>query len=108
MQLPADFDAQHFWEGSAYAIEAYTEPWPSDELLRGVEARVGIPSDWGGDSRLPLGQLRLVMLDYRACGPDGEPAVAHIDQENDCRLTRLAPNFEVFARGLVPGPVFEE
>ena len=50
----------------------------------------------------------LVMLDYRACGPQGEPAVVHIDQENDHRITPLAPSFEAFVRGLVPEEGFEE
>jgi len=44
----------------------------------------------------------MVMLDYRACGPKGEPAVVHVDQEHAYRVTFLAPNFESFVRGLVP------
>ena len=50
----------------------------------------------------------LVMLDYRACGPQGEPAVVHVDQENDYHITWLAPTFEAFVRGLVHESVFEE
>ena len=50
----------------------------------------------------------LVMLDYRACGPTGEPAVVHIDQENDYHTTRLAPSFEAFVRGLLLESAFEE
>jgi hypothetical protein len=48
------------------------------------------------------------MLDYRACGPQGEPAVVHVDQEDDYRITPLAPSFEAFVRGLVPESAFEE
>jgi hypothetical protein len=50
----------------------------------------------------------VVMLDYRACGPQGEPAVVHVDQEDDYRITPLAPTFEAFARGLTPESDFEE
>lgn len=43
----------------------------------------------------------VVMLDYRACGPQGEPQVVHVDQEGDYRITFLASSFEEFVRGLV-------
>ncbi|GIO90085.1 hypothetical protein J31TS3_13120 [Paenibacillus lactis] len=43
----------------------------------------------------------VVMLDYRACGRDGEPEVIHVDQEDDYEITFLAENFEAFIRGLV-------
>lgn len=43
----------------------------------------------------------VVMLDYRACGKDGEPEVVHVDQEDDYEITFLADNFETFIRGLV-------
>jgi hypothetical protein len=42
----------------------------------------------------------MVCLDYRKCGPDGEPAVIHIDQEAGFRITFVAENFETFIRGL--------
>ncbi|ADG73319.1 Cell wall assembly/cell proliferation coordinating protein, KNR4-like protein [Cellulomonas flavigena DSM 20109] len=43
----------------------------------------------------------LVMLDYRHCGPRGEPAVVHVDQDLDYRVLALAPDFATFVRGLV-------
>jgi hypothetical protein len=39
-------------------------------------------------------------LDYRQCGPQGEPAVVHLDQECDYKITFVAQNFEAFIRGL--------
>ena len=42
----------------------------------------------------------MIFLDYRACGPQGEPAVVHVDQENDYKITHLADSFEEFIQGL--------
>ncbi|WP_312932977.1 SMI1/KNR4 family protein [Pseudomonas sp.] len=49
----------------------------------------------------------MVALDYRACGPHGEPQVVHVDQEGDYRITVLARNFETFVRGLVNEEVYD-
>lgn len=49
----------------------------------------------------------MVMLDYRACGPQGEPAVIHVDQELDYAITFLAPDFETFVRGLLDERVYD-
>lgn len=49
----------------------------------------------------------MIFLDYRQCGPAGEPTIVHVDQENDYRITPLAENFEAFIRGLVNEAVFE-
>ena len=49
----------------------------------------------------------MIFLDYRACGPQGEPKVVHIDQECDYEITPLADSFEEFIRGLVNEEVFE-
>lgn len=43
----------------------------------------------------------MIMLDYRRCGPEGEPEVVHVDQERDYAVTFLARDFETFVRGLV-------
>ena len=42
----------------------------------------------------------MIFLDYRECGPKGEPKVVHIDNEADNKITFLADNFEDFIRGL--------
>lgn len=39
-------------------------------------------------------------LDYRACGPTGEPSVVHVDQGRDYKITLVAKDFESFVRGL--------
>ncbi|TKI58189.1 SMI1/KNR4 family protein [Brevibacillus antibioticus] len=49
----------------------------------------------------------VVMLDYRACGRDGEPEVIHVDQELDYEITFLAENFEAFIRGLVSAEEYD-
>lgn len=49
----------------------------------------------------PSGGREMLALDYRECGPAGDPSVAHIDQEGDYGITRVAPNFATFIRGLV-------
>lgn len=49
----------------------------------------------------------MIALDYRACGPEGEPCVVHVDQEDDYRITVLAPTFEHFVRMLVPSSTYE-
>ena len=49
----------------------------------------------------------MVMLDYRASGPEGEPTVVHVDQERDFRVTPLAPTFDAFVRGLVPASHYD-
>lgn len=46
-------------------------------------------------------------LDYRECGPAGEPKVVHVDQECDYRITHVADSFEAFVRGLEPEDAFE-
>jgi len=50
----------------------------------------------------------MVALDYRSCGPDGEPSVVHVDQENDYRITKVADSFEEFIRGLESDDAFRE
>jgi hypothetical protein len=46
----------------------------------------------------------MLCLDYRECGPTGEPPVVHIDQESNYRITPVARDFESFIRGLIDDP----
>jgi hypothetical protein len=50
----------------------------------------------------------MICLDYRECGPDGEPQVVHIDQEWDYKIVFVAENFEAFIRGLEDDSAFEQ
>lgn len=49
----------------------------------------------------------MVFLDYRGCGPLGEPAVVYVSAERGYEQTRLADSFEAFVRALVPEEVLE-
>lgn len=42
----------------------------------------------------------MVFLDYRECGPNGEPCVVHVDQERNYDITKLADSFEEFIKKL--------
>lgn len=42
-------------------------------------------------------------LDYRGCGPRGEPSVSWFDADHETELL-LAPDFRSFVEGLRPGP----
>ncbi|MFZ1105279.1 MAG: SMI1/KNR4 family protein [Hyphomicrobiaceae bacterium] len=50
----------------------------------------------------------MVCLDYRACGPTGEPQVVHIDQEWDYKIVHVADSFEAFIRGLEERSAFDD
>lgn len=68
----------------------------------------GYPS-WGvGIADTPSGGHDIIMLDYRECGPQGEPSVVHVDQECDYDVTPVAPDFATFLRGLVTEDVYDD
>jgi hypothetical protein len=50
----------------------------------------------------------MLCLDYRACGPQGEPKVVHSDQEWEYKIVFVAENFEVFIRGLEDDSAFDQ
>ncbi|GGX50951.1 hypothetical protein GCM10007385_19360 [Tateyamaria omphalii] len=42
----------------------------------------------------------MLCLDYRNADDRKEPNVVHVDQDSDFKITFIAPNFELFVRGL--------
>ena len=50
----------------------------------------------------------MIFLDYRECGPKGEPKVVHVEQEHDYKITHLADTFEEFICGLKDEEFFED
>lgn len=50
----------------------------------------------------------MLCLDYRTCGPSGEPQVVHIDQEGDYKIVFVAESFAAFVLGLEDEAAFEE
>ena len=50
----------------------------------------------------------MIALDYRDCGPEGEPQVVHVDQERNYRVTVLAGDFAEFIRSLRAAESFED
>ncbi|MBP3625253.1 MAG: SMI1/KNR4 family protein, partial [Peptococcaceae bacterium] len=48
----------------------------------------------------PSAGFDLILLDYRACGPDGEPGVAYVNIEEN-QIIPLAPDFATFVQNLV-------
>jgi hypothetical protein len=49
----------------------------------------------------------MLCLDYRSCGPYGEPTVVHVDQEVDYKVTFVSNDFESFIRGLEESQLFD-
>jgi len=56
----------------------------------------------------PSGGHDMLCLDYRACGPTGEPQVVHVDREQDYKIVFVAESFEAFVRGLEDDSAFDQ
>ncbi|MFO0957712.1 MAG: SMI1/KNR4 family protein [Isosphaeraceae bacterium] len=103
------------------------ERWDDDHVristLFGVGYAWGIDSDQFGSRHLirqagfpeigivvaltPTAGHDAIMLDYSACGPQGEPRVVYVDPEDD-RCDILAPDFASFLGGLVDCRPYDE
>jgi hypothetical protein len=89
--------------------------WPRETLfavrqLREpvLAGRVGYPAIGIYFADCPSAGHDMVCLDYRECGPSGEPRVVHVDQEWGYQITFVAESFEAFIRGLESGEAFEQ
>ncbi len=99
----------------------FATSWAPDHI--GVDAILGVGGEWGIDSELgsrymigewgypdvgvvfcstPSGGHDTVMLDYRECGPEGEPAVVYVDEDRVPQ--RIAGSFDEFVAGLIECP----
>lgn len=68
----------------------------------------GYPADGIYIGDCPSAGHDMILLDYSACGPQGEPVVVHVDQENNYKKTFLADDFETFVRGLRESSAFSD
>jgi SMI1-KNR4 cell-wall len=100
----------------------FSTSWAPDHI--GIDAILGVGGEWGIDSvglgsrdmvaergypdlgvvicAMPSGGHDSVMLDYRDCGPEGEPAVVYVDEDRVPR--QIASSFEAFVEGLIDCP----
>ncbi|MCZ8524002.1 MULTISPECIES: SMI1/KNR4 family protein [Paenibacillus] len=109
---------------------AASTSWAEDHIA--ISGICGIGGQWGIDSEelgsrfmieewgypdigivvceCPSAGHDAVMLDYSACGPEGEPQVIHVDVETggEPRRTFLAEDFQSFLEGLVHESAYEE
>ena len=96
------------WADDHIAIEGFLSiGWDKTYSLCGKLGSRFMIEEWGYPDigiaicDCPSAGHDMVFLDYRECGPQGEPKVVHIDQEDDYEITPLADTFEAFVRGLV-------
>ncbi len=96
------------WADDHIAIEGFLSiGWDKTYSLCGKLGSRFMMEEWGYPDigiaicDCPSAGHDMVFLDYRECGPQGEPKVVHIDQEDDYYITPLADSFEAFIRGLV-------
>ena len=102
------------WADDHIAIEGFLSiGWDKTYSLCGRLGSRFMMEEWGYPDigiaicDCPSAGHDMVFLDYRECGPQGEPKVVHIDQEDDYYITPLADSFEAFIRGLVDEDDFD-
>ncbi|WP_433613032.1 SMI1/KNR4 family protein [Prescottella agglutinans] len=109
MDEPTIWAEDHIRISGLYAI-GRTATWSLCGKLGSTFKREewGYPDIGVGIADTLSGGHEQIMLDYRDCGPRGEPCVVHVDQEADYRITLVAPDFATFVRGLVSEDEFDD
>ncbi len=109
MDEPTIWAEDHIRINGLYAI-GRTATWSLCGKLGSTFKHVewGYPDIGVGIADTPSGGHEQIMLDYRDCGPRGEPRVVHVDQEDHYRITLVAPDFATFVRGLVSEDEFDD
>lgn len=91
------------------AIRGVGGDWGIDDETLGSRYMV---AEWGYPDigvvicATPSGGHDTVMLDYRECGPQGEPSVAYIDEYRVPRT--IAGSFAEFLDGLIDCPDYDD
>ena len=96
------------WDGDHLELSAFF-PLGAEKpyALSGKSGHDFWVKEWGYPERgliiaeTPAGPHALIMLDYSACGPTGEPCVIRVDQESEFEILVLAKDFESFIAALI-------
>ncbi|MDR7332693.1 SMI1/KNR4 family protein [Roseateles asaccharophilus] len=107
-------DAPTSWAQDHVAITGiYSIGWEKANSLCGSFGSQFWIEEWGYPdigiyfADCPSAGHDMLCLDYRSCGPAGDPSVVHVDQEFDFKITAVAPSFEAFIGSLEDGANFD-
>lgn len=102
------------WAEDHIAITGlYSIGWEKDHSLCGKFGSSFWIEEWGYPpigiyfADCPSAGHDMLCLDYRKCGPSGDPQVVHVDQELDYKITVVAKNFANFVQALEGDEFFE-
>lgn len=73
-----------------------------------LQSEWGYPEGYLNIANTPVSGHLEVFLDYREAGPNADPPVVSIDQEDNYKVTFLAKSFEIFVNSLITKDEFEE
>jgi len=109
MSEPTSWSNDHIAITGIYSISnqkhyALCGKWCSSQFW---ETEWGYPAIGIYFADCPSAGHDMIALDYRECGPNGEPKVVHVDQESNYKITLIAENFAQFVRGLESDDTFQ-